>query len=369
MPESNYILGPPVITVEFSIEPALNALDSLRLINDVDAMSGFSEWTHQVAASLPPDTLHENRLIFDLLGSMFFVYPAVARPWPDLSAYIDDLAQQNPLELRDKMVSYEADLPVRYPHKWKSDQPPPTAAQLLDDVDTYLAFVAGLSREPVDKPLSREAHALLNAPPQLLERAVDHVRLMWRDVMADEWRRTLPMLQESAAAYQQQQYAGLTGYEAVRAVTGRDLRAYIDHVMERATQLVFIPSAHIGPYVGSAPFDDTLYVLFGARLPRTAQRTSSELSRAELLTRLNALADDTRLRILEMLTEHDELRAQDIIEQLSVSQSTVSRHLSQLSATGYITERRRDVAKCYSLNPDRVMDTLRALTDFLARKS
>jgi ArsR family transcriptional regulator len=68
---------------------------------------------------------------------------------------------------------------------------------------------------------------------------------------------------------------------------------------------------------------------------------------------MNALADDTRLRILEILTKHDELCAQDIIEELGLSQSSVSRHLSQLSATGFLVERRRDVNKCYSLNVDR----------------
>jgi DNA-binding transcriptional ArsR family regulator len=113
---------------------------------------------------------------------------------------------------------------------------------------------------------------------------------------------------------------------------------------------------------------NTLLLLFGARLPRGSQVVSSALTRAELLVRLNALADDARLRILELLTRHDELCAQDIIEHLNLSQSSVSRHLSQLNATGYIRERRKDVAKCYSLNTDRVVDTLRALTTFVSRQ-
>jgi len=92
---------------------------------------------------------------------------------------------------------------------------------------------------------------------------------------------------------------------------------------------------------------------------------SSALSRSELLVRINGLADDTRLRILQLLVQEGELCAQDIITRLGVSQSSMSRHLSQLRATGYLTERRREVSKCYSLNTERIDDTLRALSHFL----
>ena len=77
--------------------------------------------------------------------------------------------------------------------------------------------------------------------------------------------------------------------------------------------------------------------------------------------------DDTRLRILSLLSQQDELCAQDIMLQLDLNQSAASRHLRQLSAAGYITERRRDVAKCYSLNRERIGDTFRALDLFLKR--
>ena len=54
-----------------------------------------------------------------------------------------------------------------------------------------------------------------------------------------------------------------------------------------------------------------------------------------------------------------------MINLLDLSQSAASRHLKQLSATGYLIERRREGAKCYSLNPDRIEATLQALANFL----
>jgi DNA-binding transcriptional ArsR family regulator len=78
------------------------------------------------------------------------------------------------------------------------------------------------------------------------------------------------------------------------------------------------------------------------------------LRRAEVLGPLNALADDTRLRILELLVEHGEQRAQEIIAQLEGSQGNVSRHLKQLVGAGLARERRAgDANKLYTYDAGR----------------
>jgi DNA-binding transcriptional ArsR family regulator len=90
-----------------------------------------------------------------------------------------------------------------------------------------------------------------------------------------------------------------------------------------------------------------------------------ELSRAELLVRLGALADDTRLSILKLVADQGESRSQDIMQALDLSQSGASRHLQQLAAAGFLHERRCNGAKCYALNGDRIDATLQALGSFL----
>jgi len=109
-------------------------------------------------------------------------------------------------------------------------------------------------------------------------------------------------------------------------------------------------------------------VFFGVRQPRDVGHQNAALRRSELLVWLNALADETRLRMLEMLAREEEICAQDFITTLELSQSSASRHLRQLTASGYVTERRRDVAKCYSLNRERVEDTVRALQQLLGER-
>src|SRR5690606_26028098 len=189
--------------------------------------------------------------------------------------------------------------------------------------------------------------------------------------LKDEWKRVKPMLQEAVDAFSEIDYEGMTAYDAIETVTGRNMRGkdFFEERLEKTDKLIFMPNAHLGPYISWGVTDDerTMLFFFGARPPKNAKMKSSALSRSELLVRLNALADETRLKILEMLTENEELCAQDFITGLDLSQSSASRHLRQLTASGYLSERRRDVAKCYSINPERIDDTIQALKIFLKK--
>ena len=64
---------------------------------------------------------------------------------------------------------------------------------------------------------------------------------------------------------------------------------------------------------------------------------------------LKALADDTRLRIINLLS-NKELSVSTISEVLSVNQSTVSKHLVRLRLLKIVTDRRDGSFVYYSLN-------------------
>jgi ArsR family transcriptional regulator len=61
-----------------------------------------------------------------------------------------------------------------------------------------------------------------------------------------------------------------------------------------------------------------------------------------------ALSDETRLRILSLLTA-DELCVCDLMEVLQLPQSTVSRHLAYLRNAGLVYDRRQGVWMYYRL--------------------
>ncbi len=132
-----------------------------------------------------------------------------------------------------------------------------------------------------------------------------------------------------------------------------------------ARDLIFIPNAHIGPYIRTAKVQDSLYIYFGAHLPEGSDIRVPELDRAEIVSRISALADDTRLQILQLIAERGEMRSQEIMEVINLSQPSVSRYLSQLTAAGFLQERRANGAKAYILNEDRIEKTLKAVSAFL----
>jgi ArsR family transcriptional regulator len=67
-----------------------------------------------------------------------------------------------------------------------------------------------------------------------------------------------------------------------------------------------------------------------------------------------ALADETRQRILKMLLE-EEMRVSDIVEAFSMSQPSISHHLSVLKQFGLVTSRKEGKHVFYAINRDNVV--------------
>jgi hypothetical protein len=214
-----------------------------------------------------------------------------------------------------------------------------------------------------------------------------HLEQLWEAGLASEWQQLthgrMAPLQVAISVYAQllnpatpgpplSQWArpgpegtrqldqGSTAAEAFHEFTGRTLPPSIWAPPAGVERIVLIPSAHTGRHVSTWYADGTLRVFFTPPAQVAYLLRRSQPGHTELLSRVNALADDTRLRILELIAEHDELSSQEVITRLNLTQSTVSRHLKQLQV--YLTERRGEGAnKIYSLNPIQLNVTIRAL--------
>lgn len=350
----------PTTTVQFEIEPAHNALYSLMLLNFADTLSGLDDWVTRTAQALSPERRHNNRLVLE--GLHYAVTPI--RSWSSFQAYLDDLSATDPVELRDRLLERLTTSKVHDLPRGVRPLPSIPPQQLLDK-ETYMRWLAEKFGGDYDPDIESEAHDYLVEPARMHALIVYHLQTMWREYMRAEWQRVQPMLEEAVTVFRAQDWSKLNPLQIARQVTNQEAKPYWENMIERAQHLTLIPSAHIGPYLGKFIYDDSLWLLFGAHLPSGARVTSSALTRSELLVRLSALNDDTRLRILELLGQRDELCAQDVITLLDVSQPAASRHLKQLSATGYVTERRRDGNKCYALNRERLDETCDLLHRFL----
>src|ERR671916_659063 len=71
-----------------------------------------------------------------------------------------------------------------------------------------------------------------------------------------------------------------------------------------------------------------------------------------------ALGDPTRVRILELLQEHDELSVGDLVERLGQSQPKVSNHLACLRWCGFVHTRREHPTVYYRVADERVTELL-----------
>jgi ArsR family transcriptional regulator, cadmium/lead-responsive transcriptional repressor len=70
------------------------------------------------------------------------------------------------------------------------------------------------------------------------------------------------------------------------------------------------------------------------------------------------LGDPTRLRVLQLLRDHEELSVGDLVERLHLPQPQVSKHLGCLRWCGFVETRREHRAVYYRLADARVAELL-----------
>ncbi|NJL94722.1 MAG: helix-turn-helix transcriptional regulator [Anaerolineae bacterium] len=362
MMDRNIIFSPTLVSASVQLDGAHAQLYSLMSLLDADDYPGQAAWVYTTRDSLTPAELQASRLVFGLFGKVFKGYDT---SWDDLDGFLSHFRQEDPTQQRDRILAAYLD----WHHACCTEGKLAQATSREDFLASPAPLRNLLSLDSDDRALLSvmdQAHGLLNDPPTLRSRIADHLELMWEKYLRKPWQAELPTLRETVDAYAQLDLSKVDPLEAAQRITRRDLRhskliTYLDQV----SQVVFVPSPFIGPYVGFMGGPAIIRLIFRPQLPDEAPRRSPHLDRSELLVQLSALADDTRLQILALLAQHAELRAQDVMQHLNLSQSASSRHLRQLSATGFITEQRQDGIKLYRLNLTRITHTADALRRYL----
>jgi DNA-binding transcriptional ArsR family regulator len=359
MADLEFIAPTKTTTVTFDLAPAYNVLSSLVLLEE--QLPGFSDWVRQTASGLSEEVLLTNQLVASA-ASLFFDH----KPWPSFPAFIDHLESLDSNEMRDREVEKILQKGASY---LEDDSNLPTAEELLADRERYLAFieeVLSCKEYPFDRVRSEKDYALLIDPPARKELMISHLRNMWEDILAEEWENNLPMLRECAQAFEALDLRGMSIFESIQHVVDREVPDEWVDEFEGLENIILIPSPHIGPYLLMiSKSETTARIIFGARMPKGTLIQSPALNRSELVARMSALANDTRLTILHLLSQEGELGSQDIISRLDLSQSAASRHLQHLKVTGYIIEQRKEGGKVFRLNSSRINDIFQALQDFL----
>ncbi len=289
---------PTTVAVRAALVAVPNQLFSLWALTAEDVAA--DGWIAQAAAQLTPVQRDFNRLLFAAFGAALLT----------------------------------ADVPADFPTYLAGLAALPGA-----DFQARLANAAQAVRAPV---LRAEAETLLADPAALQVRIAEHLRSLWETLLAPEWQRHTRLLTKMTNAlneliFSQPQWQAADPFHTLRFLLQTELDDRQLAQVMGVRRILLVLSPHLPAQLVRFDQGETLWVV-RAFDPQLLRR--DPLRRAEVLGPLNALADDTRLRILELLVEHGEQRAQEIIVQLEGSQGNVSRHLKQLVGAGFAYERR-----------------------------
>jgi DNA-binding transcriptional ArsR family regulator len=345
-----------VKNIEVSLSPTHNIFSSMLLMAKGDQPPGIHEWVNKTRASLSRQELDDHSLA--VIGFYFAILPEEGKI--TFPAYLNQLEKTDATALRDKMLNTYAGL-------WQESPPKVNWDDVLVSADSYINFLKSrFDDEHVDVKLEKRAYDYVIDPPAMKDFLVGHMTWIWKTHFEPEWKRVESMLLDSVRSFRGTDLTNMSRIEAASYVTGQDVSdTNWCKKLDTIEIVVFIPSPHIGPSVHAHAVNNTLQVHFGARQPDGSVERIPDLDRNEIVARLSALADDTRLHILQLAAGKGEIRVQDILEVINLSQPSVSRYLTQLTASGYLQERRESGAKVYILNKDRVEKTLKAVNAFL----
>ncbi|MEZ4864632.1 MAG: metalloregulator ArsR/SmtB family transcription factor [Caldilineaceae bacterium] len=362
--------APQSVTAMVALEPVYNILMSMVALSGAEDYGGLDEWVERTRHQLDEETLARHDLLFgwlwlDALTNAVERGPATA----SFPAYLEALAAQDPVLLRDKLFYWLLHSPhlfVGYDYFLRT---PPEPAELLADYAAFVRFFEETLRAKAELPNPRPFFELLNAPQELQPLLVGHLQWLWDHVVAAEWQRIQPRLQTIVDAFQHTQLEGIPLLEAMQTVTGRDLRAAFRlETLLTYQQVRFIPQIHNGPYILWFGDAAELRIGFPAHMPASAVVVPSTplLDQSTAVNRLKALADETRLAILDALRQQERLSTQEIIDRFGLDKSAASRHLRQLVATSLVEPQRDEGAKkVYQINPKAIDEVVKLLLNFL----
>lgn len=350
-----------------SVEPALNGFGSMLLLaKDEGNSPGIHEWVAKTHSKMSKDEVFRHKLV--VIGLHYAVMPT--NNWGTFEAYIENLEKTPPSAFRESLLNAYSNICIT-DKSLKDKGKPVDWDEVLSSPTNYVDFLTyRFGEDHVDREVETRAYEYVIDPAAMKQLITGHMRWFWKNHLQAEWNRVRNLLEESAKAFNQLDYSDMTRSDMMRYITGKEFEETKWHAeFEKAGNIVFIPNAHFGPYIQTLKISDTLYIYFGARLPEGSEVHVPELDRAEIVSKLSALADETRLQILRMVAENGEMRSNEIMDAIKLSQPSVSRYLSQLSINGYLQERRVNGGKVYTLNRERIEKTLKAISAFLSDRS
>ncbi len=365
MSDIMFVDNHPTRKVRFAAEPVYNALCSICLLSQ-GQLDNMSSWVDATKQHLTDEERQQAKRACHVAP---FVEPETGA---DLPSLLDRLADVDPSEiravdatrLRQKATIHLATTDI------------PAIQDLVSNRDAYVDLLARLCaaqgcEDDFDRTEEEAVFDELHDGTVYRDKLVSGVRHLWEQYLSEEWPRVEPVIETSVKAFESIEIPGGTIEDQLKFITEREtIPEEWLATMNEAREVVFIPSVHIGPFMALFEYDgSTAYLVGRARIPEGSAVHAAELNRSDLLIRLDALSDATRLRVLELAGERDTITAQEVIDALELSQSSASRQLTQLTATGLLAVDGTERTKRYRLNAARIDQVFSGLKEMLGPKA
>ena len=317
----------PAVRAAAAVEPIRNILVGMAQLTAAQRMEPEGSWSRTVVAGLSAAERRRNRLVFEGLGDALIP----EQDYTDFLAYVDSLSAGAPTVLAQR--------------------------------------VAAAERTPIDPALRAEVEALRQDPTAMQALITTHLRTLWESRFAAVWKQKLNTLEYMVRELDARCWPTTSAADAIRAFIRRELPDAVSMQLAGVEQVVFVPSPFVHLHGARLGSPSTLWLFMHAD-PWTLPMRSEPIQRSEALRPLQALADETRLQILELLAAHGAMEAQEIIGHLAVTQSTVSRHLKQLQRVDLVSEARGAGAnKAYRLRPEALDQHFQTLKRLLSSEN
>lgn len=353
------VAGQPALQIETAVSLPLDLVSVLSLLHRARPGSTLDPWLVAARSQLPPEVQADLDLLHGFSGRLLY-YPEepVMRFQPlapvnrdatftDLITFMKHLP---PEDYRDMVAHALQRVHAGYERRWQAPHDKESWEKALQTARTSAKL--------------EDVLHLIDHPDELKQRTIAMYESVWDHVYHQARENELPMLR---AAAERGAVFGDRGFDdAYAAFTGQRVPEVLRHPPHSITRVVFSPSAHLGGFVSYIAYEPDLIVFFSA--PQLLERCNlreptprvtlngavrREADPDELIEAARALADPTRLRIIDLLLD-GELYAQEIVAKLGVAQSAASRHLAQLERAGVVSVQARRGSKYYAVNGDRL---------------
>jgi DNA-binding transcriptional ArsR family regulator len=208
----------------------------------------------------------------------------------------------------------------------------------------------------------------------LVERFAALLELYWEEAFAEEWDRLEPQL-ALASADTGRRLAAETLNTVLNTVSPPlrvkevadgfwiDLPQDDDVEINADRPLVLVASAYVWPHI-VASWERQWPTTLVYPAPFVAEDARPRIPDDELLQRLKALADDTRLRALRLIAERPR-STKELAPLLPITEAGLSKHLRQLAEARLVERRREGHYIVYSITRDGTATVSQALRRFL----